>query len=704
MKIELDDTLSGRDLSKIQANFQKVENALNDNVLWRDNVEGEPNQMEDLLDMNGQRIINLPVPGSPNDAARLQDVLNGGVGIVPASVIPFASTGSISSTNVQAAIEETYAENASAISLLESQLASAGTSLTGAGKVGFNELNNYGINTVGWALRRAAGPINILSLIPGTEVAAIRNYTSTFDCTAIINQALATYSDVYFPAGGYVVNPTTGIILNTGNSIIGASRATSLFLALPQGGTVSNLANYGSGSIIRRKFNPSQSVTGASWAGFIPQTSTDGLGHKFRIANNSVTNHSAKTITITGTDVNNNPINEVINMPTGVTPGNLVTSVNNYKTVTSITPSATIGADVFSVGIGNPYVTNVLIKNIGVVLNHPTASITTTNIQIGIDFRNITRSSIADCHVGNFAPFGPFSKSVPTLYTLQGYGVVFGTTTGYPDYAGGEVNTIERTALWGTFKGVVQDDAILSPNSSAHKTRVADCDFQAAHQLLTQESRYGSQFIWESNCIQQALSQPGNANPTYCMAISGYNGKVKAGYIEAGSSATYIMRLTSTSKSNDVELGGYSATNAALIADDASAGQRNTLRYYENTGAIPGGVDSFGRPIWLFNKAYKRIWVKFHWTGTAVAIDGQQGVLSVVRNGVGDYTITFATNFQTADSYGFDWGIDTNASGHLGGVVVGSHSASNMRIFTVSQNAGVTTAIDPRFVWLSFEQ
>lgn len=108
MKIELDDTLSGRDLSKIGANFQKIENALNDQVLYRESPEGEPNQMENLLDMNGERIINLPVPSSPNDAARLQDVTNAVAGIVPASAIPFAPSLGMVATNVQAAILEVW--------------------------------------------------------------------------------------------------------------------------------------------------------------------------------------------------------------------------------------------------------------------------------------------------------------------------------------------------------------------------------------------------------------------------------------------------------------------------------------------------------------------------------------------------------------------------------------------------------------------
>ncbi len=58
----------------LNARFTQVENELNDKVLYRDNPDGEPNAMAQELDMNSKRIINLPEPVNPNDAARLQDI------------------------------------------------------------------------------------------------------------------------------------------------------------------------------------------------------------------------------------------------------------------------------------------------------------------------------------------------------------------------------------------------------------------------------------------------------------------------------------------------------------------------------------------------------------------------------------------------------------------------------------------------------
>jgi hypothetical protein len=104
-KIDLDNIESGYALQIINSNFAEIEAELNTKVLYRDNPAGEPNQMTSTLDMNGQKIINLPTPVNPNDAARLQDIVNAVAG-GSASVITVTPAGSISATNVQSALEE----------------------------------------------------------------------------------------------------------------------------------------------------------------------------------------------------------------------------------------------------------------------------------------------------------------------------------------------------------------------------------------------------------------------------------------------------------------------------------------------------------------------------------------------------------------------------------------------------------------------
>lgn len=58
-KVELDTISSGYNLAKINNNFQKLEDELNNKVLYRDHSSGEPNHMKKDLDMNSNDILNV---------------------------------------------------------------------------------------------------------------------------------------------------------------------------------------------------------------------------------------------------------------------------------------------------------------------------------------------------------------------------------------------------------------------------------------------------------------------------------------------------------------------------------------------------------------------------------------------------------------------------------------------------------------------
>lgn len=116
-KIVLNDTTGGYNISVINDNFDKIEDALNNEVFYRDNPPGEPNALATDLDANSQRIYNLPEPLLANEAARLQDVQNAVAGASQANLIGFTPTGTIASTNVQAAIAEVSSETAAANAL-----------------------------------------------------------------------------------------------------------------------------------------------------------------------------------------------------------------------------------------------------------------------------------------------------------------------------------------------------------------------------------------------------------------------------------------------------------------------------------------------------------------------------------------------------------------------------------------------------------
>lgn len=88
-------------------------------------------------------------------------------------------------------------------------------------------------------------------------------------------------------------------------------------------------------------------VTGATWT-LTANSAGDNLAHQVTVRNLSATDHSAKTAVLVGTDGDGNALTETINLP-GPSPA-IVTSVNFFKTLTSITPSATIGVDTMNIG------------------------------------------------------------------------------------------------------------------------------------------------------------------------------------------------------------------------------------------------------------------------------------------------------------------------------------------------------------------
>jgi hypothetical protein len=102
-------------------------------------------------------------------------------------------------------------------------------------------------------------------------------------------------------------------------------------------------------------------VTGATWT-LSTNNTTDGLAHQVSIRNDSATNHSAKTATLVGLDADGYAQTEVMNLPGASA---TVESTKYFKRLTSITPSATIGADTMDIGWVDE------IASPTICLNHP---------------------------------------------------------------------------------------------------------------------------------------------------------------------------------------------------------------------------------------------------------------------------------------------------------------------------------------------
>jgi hypothetical protein len=75
-KVVLPRITSGYNVTKLNDAIDILETTLNEEVLFRVNPAGEINQMENNLDMNGYRILNLPKPICDLEPVRLVDLID----------------------------------------------------------------------------------------------------------------------------------------------------------------------------------------------------------------------------------------------------------------------------------------------------------------------------------------------------------------------------------------------------------------------------------------------------------------------------------------------------------------------------------------------------------------------------------------------------------------------------------------------------
>ena len=192
MKITLDSIISGfKSVTKLIANFDLIESELNDKVLYRDNPDREPNQMNTELDMNSKGLKNLPSPTNDNDAARWIDVKNG---VVTTDVILPTLSG-----NTDRALS------------------------TDSASLVFKDGDDLSFtNTAAGATRRTLGA-KISEIVSVEDFGAVGNGTT--DDLASINSALATGEAISFKADTVyrvsgLPNFTNAVIVANGASLL----------------------------------------------------------------------------------------------------------------------------------------------------------------------------------------------------------------------------------------------------------------------------------------------------------------------------------------------------------------------------------------------------------------------------------------------------------------------------------------------------
>jgi hypothetical protein len=106
-KITLDNVNNIDAITTINANFDKIEQELQNKVLYRNNPVGEPNTLQTDLDVNGKRIYNV-------GAIDINDVLLAPVAVVDALVASATASASSASTSASNAASSATAASGSA--------------------------------------------------------------------------------------------------------------------------------------------------------------------------------------------------------------------------------------------------------------------------------------------------------------------------------------------------------------------------------------------------------------------------------------------------------------------------------------------------------------------------------------------------------------------------------------------------------------
>jgi hypothetical protein len=241
-KVVLNDVAAGYNVSTINSNFDKIETALNNKVLYRDNPTGEPNELKSDLDFNGKNAYNVGTLG-------VSSIEIGGVSLEPgdavtnATIQPFEFTATAGQTVFSVApftpTTTALLVEVNGVSYPSSSVATSGSNVTiPACELGDEVIIRVFTRSIGPA--PTAEELQFIQTGTGATTRSVqsklRDFISVKDFGAIGNgvvddtvafqNALTANKNIYVPAGSYKI--TSVLTVPSGCSIYGDGPQSAL--------------------------------------------------------------------------------------------------------------------------------------------------------------------------------------------------------------------------------------------------------------------------------------------------------------------------------------------------------------------------------------------------------------------------------------------------------------------------------------------
>ena len=142
----------------------------------------------------------------------------------------------------------------------------------------------------------------------------------------------------------------------------------------------------------------------------------------------------------------------------------------------------------------------------------------------------------------------------------------------------------------GVRKGIVLDDATLSPNSAAYKTTITNSDIQTVQRGIAQESKYNTGCSFRDNLIQDITRAAGDTDTKYAYYLGGYENYIGGGYVETpedGSGLDKVVFLATTARNNLIDPFYYGTSEGTFLEDTGSS---NVINYFGERAVTITGI------------------------------------------------------------------------------------------------------------------